>query len=192
MGLWVHFQVVTIYGQQNDSQLRNIASYLPILHSFELTTFSKHFFQQSFYCQKVVTPSPSFHTVYYHNSSFCIRVCVCVLIQKKEIKRKFSWHLDHRWAIKSDNWTSMAQDHAQIGLDGSICYLLGVYDDDENWDAFSWHIYWVFFFLQGTSWTSFFEAHDLFLQHDILCDYYCHWFLIIFFFFLVYCHVRWR
>lgn len=119
-------------------------------------------------------------------------VCVCVLTQKKEIKRKFSWHLDHRWAIKSDNWTSMAQDHAQIGLDGSICYLLGVYDDDENWDAFSWHIYWVFFFLQGTSWTSFFEAHDLFLQHDILCDYYCHWFLIIFFFFLVYCHVRWR
>lgn len=108
-------------------------------------------------------------------------VCVCVLTQKKEIKRKFSWHLDHRWAIRSDNWTSMAQDHAQIGLDGSICYLLGVYDDDENWDAFSWHIYWVFFFLQGTSWTSFFEAHDLFLQHDILCDYYCHWFLIIFF-----------
>lgn len=44
--------------------------------------FSKHFFQQSFYCQKVVTPSPSFHTVYYHNSSFCIRVCVCSQINK--------------------------------------------------------------------------------------------------------------
>lgn len=192
MGLWVHFQVVTIYGQQNDSQLRNIASYLPILHSFELTTFAKHFFQQSFYCQKVVTPSPSFHTVYYHNSSFCIRVCVCVLTQKKEIKRKFSWHLDHGWAIKSDNWTSMAQDHAQIGLDGSICYLLGVYDDDENWDAFSWHIYWVFFFLAGhqlniifwSPWFVFTARYLMWLLLSLISNH--------FFFFLVYCHVRWR
>lgn len=152
------------------------------------TFFNNHFIAKKLW--HLHLPFIPYITTILHSVYVC--VCVCVLTQKKEIKRKFSWHLDHRWAIRSDNWTSMAQDHAQIGLDGSICYLLGVYDDDENWDAFSWHIYWVFFFLQGTSWTSFFEAHDLFLQHDILCDYYCHWFLIIFFFFLVYCHVRWR